>query len=48
MVPGGTLSTVRKAVKSTAARVSFAATVNLTAGELTDTTVSNGVLSLGK
>ena len=47
MVPGGTLSTVHKAVKSTAARVSFAATVNLAAGALTDVVVSGGKLSLG-
>ena len=46
MVPGGTLSTVHKAVKSTAARASFAATVNLAAGTLTDTAVSGGMLSL--
>ena len=46
MVPGGTLSTVSKAIKSTAARVSFAATVNLAAGTLTDTEVSGGKLSL--
>lgn len=46
MVPGGTLSTVTKAVKSTAARVSFVATVNLAAGTLTDTEVSGGKLSL--
>ena len=46
MVPGGTLSTVHKAVKSTAARVSFAATVNLAAGTLTDVGVSSGQLSL--
>ena len=47
MVPGGTLSTVSKTVKSTAARASFAATVNLAAGALTDTAVSGGKLSLG-
>ena len=46
MVPGGTLSTASKAVKSTAARASFAATVNLTVGTLTDTAVSGGKLSL--
>ena len=46
MVPGGTLSTVHKAVKSTAARVSFADTVNLAAGTLTDTEVYGGKLSL--
>lgn len=46
MVPGGTLSTVRKAVKSTAARANFAATVNLAVGTLTDTEVSGGKLSL--
>ena len=47
MVPGGTLSAVRKAVKSTAARASFAATVDLSTGTLTDTAVSGGKLSLG-
>ena len=47
MVPGGTLSMVQKAVKNTAARASFAATVNLAAGTLTDTAVSGGKLSLG-
>ena len=47
MVPGGTLSTVYKAVKSTAARAIFAATVNLAAGTLTDTAVSGGMLRLG-
>ena len=46
MVPEGKLSNVAKAVKSTAARVSFAATVNLAAGTLTDTKVSGGKLSL--
>ena len=46
MVPGGTLSAVGKAVKSTAARASFAATVDLSAGTLTDTEVSGGKLSL--
>ena len=47
MVPGGTLSAVSKAVKSTAARASFAATVDLSTGALTDTAVSGGKLSLG-
>ena len=46
MVPGGTLSTGKKAVKSTAARVSFAATVNLAVGTLTDTEVSGSKLRL--
>jgi hypothetical protein len=45
MVPGGTLSAVTKAVKSTAAK-STAATVDLTAGALTDVVVSGGKLSL--
>ena len=47
MVPGGTLSNVSKAVKSTAAKVSYAATVDLSTGTLTDTAVSGGKLSLG-
>ena len=47
MVPGGTLSSVSKAVKSTSAKVSYAATVDLSAGTLTDTAVSGGKLSLG-
>ena len=47
MVPGGTLSAVRKAVKSTSAKVSYAATINLSAGALTDVVVSGGKLSLG-
>ena len=47
MVPGGTLSSVSKAVKSTSAQVSYAATVDLSAGALTDTEVSGGKLSLG-
>ena len=47
MVPGGTLSTVQKAVKSTAARASFAAVLDLSAGTLTDTAVPGGMLSLG-
>ena len=46
MVPGGTLSNVSKAVKSTSARASFAAMVDLSAGTLTDTAVSGGMLSL--
>ena len=47
MVPEGKLSNVAKSVKSTAARVSFAATINLSAGALTDVVVSGGKLSLG-
>ena len=47
MVPGGTLSNVSKAVKSTSAKVSYAATIDLSAGALTDVVVSSGKLSLG-
>ena len=47
MVPGGTLSSVKKAVKSTSAKVIYAATINLSAGALTDVVVSGGKLSLG-
>ena len=47
MVPGGTLSTVHKAVKSMSAKVSYMAMVDLSAGTLTDTAVSGGVLNLG-
>ena len=47
MVPGGTLSSVAKAVKSTSAKVSYAATIDLSAGALTDVVVSGGKLSLG-
>ena len=46
MVPGGTLSSVAKAVKSTSAKVCYAATVDLSTGALTDTAVSGGKLSL--
>ena len=47
MVPGGTLSNVSKAVKSTSTKVSYAATVDFTSGTLTDTEVRGGKLSLG-
>ena len=47
MVPGGTLSTVTKAVKSTAAKSTVTA-VDLSSGTLSNTTVSSGVLSLGE
>ena len=47
MVPGGTLSNVAKAVKSTYALAGVQQTLDLSAGALTDTAVSNGVLSLG-
>ena len=47
MVPGGTLSSVAKAVKSTSAKVSYAAMIDLSAGALTDVVVSGGKLSLG-
>ena len=47
MVPGGTLSNVSKAVKSTSAKVSYAATIDLSAGALTDVVVRGGQLSLG-
>lgn len=46
-VPGGTLQNVTKAVKSTYAYTSLQQTLDLSAGVLTDTAVSNGVLSLG-
>ena len=47
MVPEGKLSTVAKAVKSTSAKASYAATIDLSAGALTDVVVSGGKLSLG-
>ena len=47
MVPGGTLSPVSKAVKSISAKASYAATIDLSAGALTDVVVSGGKLSLG-
>ena len=47
MVPGGTLSNVAKTVKSTSAKVSYAATIDLSAGALTDVVVSGSKLSLG-
>lgn len=47
MAPGGTLSSVAKAVKSTSAKVSYAATIDLSAGALTDVVVSGGKLRLG-
>ena len=46
-VPGGTLQNVTKAVKSTYALAGVQQTLDLSAGTLTDTAVSNGVLSLG-
>jgi hypothetical protein len=46
-VPGGTLQNVTKAVKSTYVLVGVQQTLNLSAGTLTDTTVTDGVLSLG-
>ena len=46
-VPGGTLQNVTKAVKSTYALAGVQQTLDLSAGTLTDTVVSNGVLSLG-
>lgn len=46
-VPGGTLQNVTKAVKSTYAFAGVQQTFDLSAGALTDTAVSNGVLSLG-
>lgn len=46
-VPGGTLQNVTKAVKSTYAFAGAQQTFDLSAGTLTDTAVSNGVLSLG-
>ena len=47
MVPGGTLSSVAKAVKSTSANACYAATIDLSAGVLTDVVASGGKLSLG-
>ena len=47
MVPEGKLSNVAKAVKSTSAKASYAATIDLSAGALTDVVVSGGKLSLG-
>ena len=47
-VPGGTLQNVTKTVKSTYALAGVQQTLDLSAGTLTDTAVSNGVLSLGK
>ena len=46
-VPGGTLQNITKAVKSTYAFAGVQQTFDLSAGTLTDTAVSNGVLSLG-
>ena len=46
-VPGGTLQNVTKTVKSTYAFGGIQQTLDLSAGTLTDTAVSNGVLSLG-
>ena len=46
-VPGGTLQNVTKAVKSTYAFAGVQQMLDLSAGTLTDTAVSNGVLSLG-
>ena len=46
-VPGGTLQNVTKTVKSTYALAGVQQTLDLSAGTLTDTAVSNGVLSLG-
>ena len=46
-VPCGTLQNVTKAVKSTYALAGVQQTFDLSAGTLTDTAVSNGVLSLG-
>ena len=46
-VPGGTLQNVTKAVKSTYAFAGVRQALDLSAGTLTDTSVSNGVLSLG-
>lgn len=46
-VPGGTLQNVTKAVKNTYAFAGVQQTFDLSAGALTDTAVSNGVLSLG-
>ena len=47
MVPGGTLSSVTKAVKSTSAKANYASMIDLSAGALTDVVVSGGKLSLG-
>ena len=46
MVPGGTLSTASKTVKSTAEKVD-SGTINLSSGTLTDTELVSGKLSLG-
>ena len=46
-VPGGTLQNVTKAVKNTYAFAGVQQTLDLSDGALTDTAVSNGVLSLG-
>ena len=46
-VPGGTLQNVTKTIKSTYAFAGVQQALDLSAGGLTDTTVSNGVLSLG-
>ena len=46
-VPGGTLQNVIKTVKSTYAFAGVKQTLDLSTGTLTDTAVSNGVLSLG-
>ena len=46
-VPGGTLQNVTKAVKSTYALAGVQQTFDLSAGALTDTAVTGGVLSLG-
>ena len=46
MVPGGTLSNVAKAVKSTYGKTSAEGTVNLSAGVLTDVAVAAGKLTL--
>ena len=46
-VPGGTISNVVKAVKSTYNHPGTAAEISLASGTLTDTTVADGVLSLG-
>ena len=46
-VPGGTLQNVTKAVKSTYALAGVQQTLDLSAGTLTDTTVTDGVLGLG-
>jgi methenyltetrahydromethanopterin cyclohydrolase len=46
-VPGGTLQNVTKTVKSTYALAGVQQTLDLSTGTLTDTTVTDGVLSLG-